>query len=188
MKNIIVALAISSLLAAGAQAAEPNKSQKVRPTYTYAGVKYFTQKLTDFDCSQDGLFIEGSYDIDGQLFARASLGDVDGDICGSTSFNASLGYRSAWGEASHLYGVIGISDISYDGGGDTGLNLGAGIRGYMVPGIEGYFEIGYSTLDDSDLSANLGGAYWFNGDFAATVDLGFGSEQRSIALGGRLAF
>lgn len=191
MKILMTAVVAASLLASGAYAAEPKNTQKVRPTYNYAGVKYFAQRLSlpNGDCSQDGLFIDGSFDINGQIFARGSLGDVTGDACGSTSLSASVGYRSAWGEASHLYGVVGFSDESHDsGGGDTGLVLGGGIRGYVVPGIEGYFEVDYSTLGDGDLFAKVGGAYWFNGNFSATADIGFGSDQRSFAIGGRMAF
>ncbi|HEY7773537.1 MAG TPA: hypothetical protein VIC26_10150 [Marinagarivorans sp.] len=190
MKKVMGAIIASSvLMASGVSVAEPYQQKKVRPTYNYAGVKYSTQRLDDFDCSQDGLFIDGSFDINGQVFARGSIGDVSGDVCGSTSISASLGYRSAWGEASHLYGVAGFTDVSADsGGGDTGLVIGGGIRGYMVPGIEGYFEVGYSTLGDGDLSMSVGGAYWFNGNFAATADVGFGSDQRSFAIGARMAF
>ena len=189
MKKLMTAVIAASLLASGAYAAEPTKTKKVRPTYNYAGVKYFTQRLSDIDCSQDGLFIDGSFDINGQIFARGSLGDVNGDACGSTSLSASVGYRSAWGEASHLYGVAGFTDVSPDSGsGEAGLVVGAGIRGYVVPGIEGYFEVDYSTLYDGDLTAKVGGAYWFNGNFSATADIGFGSDQRSFAIGGRMAF
>lgn len=189
MKKIVSAIIASSVLASAAYAAEPSKQKKVRPTYNYAGVKYSTQRLDDYDCSQDGLFLDGSFDINGQLFARGSIGDVSGDSCGSTSISASIGYRSAWGEASHLYGVAGFTDVSPDGGGgDSGLVIGGGIRGYMVPGIEGYFEVDYSTLGDGDLSVGFGGAYWFNGNFSATADVGFGSDQRSFAIGARMAF
>lgn len=191
MKHILVALLATTVMAAGANA-QQQQNKKVRPAYNFAGVQYFTQDL-DFgngaDCTQDGLFINGSFDINGAVYAHGSFGDVSGDFCGSTSLTAGVGYRSAWGEASHLYGTLAFSDISPDAGdGDTGLVIGGGIRGFMVPGIEGYFGVEHSTLGDGSTVANFGGAYWVNKDFSATLDIGFGSDQRSLAIGGRLNF
>lgn len=187
MKHVLVALLATTVFAAGANAQQQN--QKVRPAYTYAGVKYTSQDLDDYDCTQDGLIIDGAFDVNGAVFAHGAFGDVSGDGCGSTSLKAGLGYRSAWGEASHLYGKLAFQDVSPDvGDGDTGLVIGGGIRGFVVPGIEGYFEVEYSTLGEKSTDANFGGAYWVNKDFSATLDIGFGSDQRSFAIGARMNF
>lgn len=187
MKHVLVALLATTVFAAGAHAQQQN--QKVRPAYNYAGVKYFTQDLDDLDCTQDGLFVDGSLDVNGAVYAHGSFGDVSGDNCGSTTLTAGAGYRTAWGEASHLYGELAFRDSSYDsGGGDTGLVIGGGIRGFVVPGIEGYFGVEYSSLGDKSTTANFGGAYWVNKDFSATLDIGFGSDNRSLAIGARMNF
>ncbi|MDZ7923075.1 MAG: hypothetical protein U5M23_03260 [Marinagarivorans sp.] len=188
MKIIISALVMGSLMAAGAQAAQ-TQPKNVRPVYTYAGVKYVSQGLDDYDCRQNGIAIDGSLDLNGQAFVRAGLSDVSGGVCGSTSVNASVGYRAAWGSNSHIYGTLGAQQVSPDqGDSDTGLLLGAGMRGYLVPGIEGYVEVNYTTLGDGEIVLSGGGAYWFNANFAATLDLGVGADQNSFAVGGRLAF
>lgn len=191
MKHVLVALLATTVFAASAQAQQQH-NQKIRPAYNYAGVKYFTQDL-DFDngaeCTQDGIFIDGSLDINGAVFAHGSYGDVSGDGCGSSTLTAGVGYRSAWGETSHLYGTLAFTDTSVDAGnGDSGLVLGGGIRGFVVPGIEGYFEVEHSTAFDKSTVANFGGAYWVNKDFSATLDIGFGSDQRSFAIGARISF
>ncbi|WP_053980380.1 hypothetical protein [Marinagarivorans algicola] len=202
MKKLLSALMASSLLVAGsqvvvAQTYEKKPAKKVRPTYTYAGVKYTTQSLDDYEgngsnkeCTQDGLNINGSYDFGNQFFARGSFTDVSGDeACGSSSLNVSGGYKVAWGATSHVYGLLGFQNVSPDNGsGDSGLVLGGGIRGYVVQGIEAYFEVEHSTVFDGETSANFGGAYWFNKNFSVTGDIGIGAEQRSLAIGGRMSF
>ena len=187
MKKIIGAALAATMLMAGA--AEAQQQKKVRPSYTYGGVKYITQDLDDYDCTQDGLIVDGSFDIDGAFFVRGAFSDVSGDNCGSSSLKVGGGYRAAWGESAHIYGTASFMDISADaGGGDTGLVMGGGMRGYVSPGIEAYGEVEYSTLDGGGLAVNAGGAYWFNGQFAITGDIGFGSDARSFAIGGRMAF
>lgn len=193
MKKILASAVIGVCLTSGAAYAQyDDDDKKVRPTYTFAGVKYITQDLDDVnggECTQDGIIVDGSFDIDGAFFARAAMTDVTGDFCGSTSLRIGGGYRAAWGESSHVYGTVNFNDVSPDGGGgDSGLIIGGGIRGYVSPGIEGYAEVEYSTLFDGDLNFNAGGAYWFTGQFSATLDLGFGGDQRSFAIGGRFAF
>lgn len=196
MRKLLSAFIASSLLVAGsqvvvAQTYEKKHAKKVRPTYTYAGVKYTTQRLDDFGgCTQDGLNVNGSYDFGNQFFARGSFTDVSGDDgCGSSSLNVGGGYKVAWGATSHVYGLLNFQSVSPDNGSsDSGLVLGGGIRGYVVQGIEAYFEVEHSTVFDGETSANFGGAYWFNKDFSVTGDIGIGAEQRSFAIGGRMSF
>ena len=190
MKIFTGVLIVGSLIASGVQAAQ-TQPKNVRPVYTYAGVKYMSQKLEtdDYECRQNGVAVDGSLDINGQVFVQAGLSDVSGGGCGSTSVNAALGYRAAWGSNSHIYGTLGAQQVSPDeGDSDTALLLGAGMRGYLVPGIEGYVQVNYTTLNDGEVILSGGGAYWFNSDFAATLDLGIGADQSSFAVGGRLAF
>ena len=195
MKNLINALFAGVLLivlsqSALAQKAYDKKSyQKLRPTYSYAGVRYFSQKLDDFDCTQDGIAVDGSYDFGNPLFARASFSDVSGDGCGSSSLKVGAGYKAAWGASSHVYGLLSFVNTSPDlGEDDSGLGLGGGIRGYVSPGIEAYFEVEHITVFDGDTSANFGGAYWVNQDFSITGDVSVGAEQSSFAIGGCFNF
>lgn len=195
MKNLISALLASFLLVAGSQSALAQKAydkksyQKSRPTYTFAGVKYLSQKLDDFDCTQDGIVVDSSYDFGNPLFARASFSDVSGDSCGSSSLKVGAGYKAAWGASSHVYGLLSFVNTSPDlGEDDTGLAFGGGIRGYVSPGIEAYFEVEHTTVFDGDTSASFGGAYWVNQDFSITGDASIGAEQSSLAIGGRFNF
>ena len=177
----------AALLAASL--ALPAAAEKVRPTYTFAGLKYVNQDLDDFNCDQDGLLLDGSYDVDGAIFLRGSFSDVSGDNCGSSSFKLGGGYRVGWGETSHVYGALSFQDISPDQGrGDSGLTMAGGVRGYVAPGIEGYAELEYSTLGDGDLFLSVGSAYWFNGQFSVTGDITVGGDQTTFAIGGRMGF
>lgn len=187
MNKVLSVFCATVVMAASAQFV---CAEKVRPTYTYAGIQYINQDLDDNDCSQDGLQVEGSYDVDKAFFVQGSFADVSGDSnCGSSSFKAGGGYRAGWGETSHVYGLLSVQDVSVDvGSGDSGLTLAGGLRGYIIPGIEAYGEVEYSTLFDGDVSLNAGGAYWFNGQFSVTGDLSLGGDQTSFAIGGRMTF
>lgn len=192
MKKIIPIIIASSLMVSGAQAASYNNQntpKKARPTYNYAGIKYTSQKLDEFDCTQDGVNVNGSFDVNGQVFVQGAFGDVSGENCGSSSLIVGGGYRAAWGSSSYAYGKISFEDISPDvGDGDSGIVLAGGLRGFLVPGIEGYIEAAHHTAFDGATVINGGGAYWFNGQFAMTGDLSMGSDQFTWGIGARLAF
>ena len=189
MKNYMSAVAaVGALLSFSPVYAD----SKARPVYNYAGAKLVSQSVDvggSEDCRQNGIYIEGSYDVDGQLFVRGSFGDVSGDDCGSRSATAEIGYRTAWGEASHLYATGGVETIAPDvGSRDTGLVLAGGIRSYIVPGIEAYAELQYHSVNDDGAYLGAGAAYWFNDSVAITGDVTVGSENTAFGVGARVSF
>ena len=72
-------------MVSGAQAASYNNQntpKKARPTYNYAGIKYTSQNIDleneEEDCTQDGINVNGSFDVNGQVFVQGAFGDVSG--------------------------------------------------------------------------------------------------------------
>ncbi len=197
-KKLLCAAVASGLMAASAHAQYQNtgaynkpQTGGVRPTYNYAGLKYVVQKLDEYDCSQDGLNLEGSFAFTSQFFARGTFGDVSDSEgkCGSSSISFAGGYRAAWGSSSHLYGLVGFTSYTPDNGdGDSGLLLAGGLRGYVSPGVEAFGQVQYTSTGDGELGVAFGGAYWFNANFAITGDIGLGDGQSSFAVGGRLTW
>lgn len=158
--------------------------------YTYVGLQYLSQRLDDYDCTQDGLNIYGSLDIREGWFAQGSLTDVSGNRgCGSTSLSAGGGYRTAFSDTFDMYGTLSFESMSIDGGGsDSGVALAAGLRGFLRDQLESRFEVAHGTVADGYTEFNAGLAYWFTGQVAGTLDGAIGSNSNTIALGVRLNF
>lgn len=156
-------------------------------SYTYLGLAYISQDVDDYDCSQDGLQLYGSLDIDNDWFAVASLGDVSGSRCGSTRIAAGGGYKTAFNEQFDMYATLQFENISPDAGdGDSGLVLSGGFRGFFTRELEGVLELSHSTTGDATTGINLGGRYWFDNGIAATLDVGLGSDISQLMVGARI--
>lgn len=169
---------------------EPQAQQDQVPgiTYTYAGARYMTQEWDDW-CTQDGINLYGSLDIQDGFFARASYTDVSGDGCGSSMFTAGGGYHTAYSDSVDMYATLSFQSLSPDGGAsDSGIELAAGMRTYLKEQLEGSLELFHSTTGDSPTGIRGGLLYWFDEQFAVTGDLGLSSTTTTFAVGARMAF
>jgi hypothetical protein len=183
-KLLITSLAFGSVLLAHQAAA------KSPMDYSYAGVRYFDQRLDDADCSQDGLNIYGSLEINADLFAVGSVTDASGDNgCGSETISAGIGYQTLFGADGSLYGTVSYetTDVDY-GDGDSGLIGAVGIRGFVARALEAKIEAAHHTAFDGNTVINGGVAYWFNQQFAATGDVSLGTDVSTVAVGLRMNF
>lgn len=182
-KLLIPCMAITAALSAHSFAKSPMD-------YSYAGIQYFDQRLDDADCSQDGLNLYGSVEINADLFAIGSFSDASGDNnCGSETISIGVGYQTLFGADSSVYGSLSYEDTNVDfGNGDSGLIGAAGIRGFVARQLEAKVEVAHHTAFDGNTVINGGVAYWFNQQFAATGDVSLGSDVSTIAVGLRMNF
>ena len=158
-------------------------------SYNYASLQYVDQEVDDFDCSQDGLRIGGSFELNSDFFALGSIGDVSGGRCGSEAINAGIGYHTLFGADSSMYGALSVERISVDhGDSDNGLIAAAGLRGFIEKNVELKVELAHHTAFDGNTVLSGGVAYWFAPNFSATGDVGLGTESSEIALGVRMNF
>ena len=158
-------------------------------TYDYVGLQYTNQKLDDFDCTQDGLRGYGSLEIDSNWFALASITDVSGDGCGSTTVAAGAGYHAEYNKQFDMYGSLRFESTSPDkGDSDSGLIIAAGLRGIIAKNLEGRLELAHHTIYDGETGINGGVAYWFTPVFSATLDLDLNSNGETISAGVRMLF
>ena len=81
----------SILITSCALLSAPLSWAKSAVSYNYAGIQFLSQNLDDADCSQDGLNLYGSMDINSDFFAVGSLSDVSGGKCGSSTLSAGVG-------------------------------------------------------------------------------------------------
>lgn len=166
-----------------------------RPGYTYAGVGYVKQDLDiDYapDCTQDGLFLEGSLAFDGQLFGHLRHVDVTSDSgrCGSTSTSISAGFRNNYGNSSSVYAMASLVNRDYGPDSDAGLGISLGIRTMYQPDVELGFSVGYESIDDySQLYIDGSARYMIVPQFGLSIDLGINEDgNTSMGVGGRYYF
>ncbi len=158
-------------------------------SYNFAGLRYVSQNLDDFDCTQDGLNLHGSLDFNSGWFAQAGYTDVSGGGCGSSTLSALGGYRTPFNDIFYMYGKVGFESLSVDAGGsDSGLILAGGLRGMIQPNIELQLELGHHTVGDGDTNITGTGAYWFAPNLAGTLDLTLSSEGTALGIGARYNF
>ena len=158
-------------------------------SYDYAGIQYLSQNLDDADCSQDGLTLHGSMELDTEFFALGSYTDVSGDNhCGSETISLGGGYRTLFGADSSLYGTLSYENTSVDyGHSDSGLIAAVGLRGFYQPGLEAKIELAHHTAFDGNTVVTGGLVYWFAKNLSATGDISLGSEASGLALGLRMS-
>jgi len=184
-KSIVFALVLlsSGSLTASKAFAEPAVS------YSYGQLSYVSQNLDDFDCTQDGLAVEGSYAVNNEFFVVGSFADVSGGGCGSSTYSAGAGYRIAYTEDLSLYASLAIENTSVDfGDSESGLIVSVGGRGYVMENLEARVSLSRHSSFNGSTVLSGGVNYWFDQQFAVTGDLSFGSESTGVAVGVRMNF
>ena len=183
MKKISFAIAAVSLFGSASVMAKNVIS------YNYAGIQYIKQDVDDYDCTQDGLRLGGSFELNDDFFVLAAYSDVNGGRCGSENLSGGLGYRTLFGADSSIYGALSVENTSVDDGeSDSGLIAAAGIRGFVANNPELKAQLAHHTAFDGNTVLSGGVAYWFAPNFSVTGDVGLGSESSEAAAGLRFSF
>lgn len=159
-------------------------------SYNYAALQFVDQDVDDYDCNQDGLRLSGSLELNSDFFAIGSYSDVSGSSgCGAETLSAGLGYHTVFGADSSIYGTLAAENISPDhSGSDTGLVAAVGLRGFINNDLEAKVQLAHHTTFDGNTVLSGGIAYWFAPQFAATADVGLGSEASELGIGLRMNF
>lgn len=158
-------------------------------SYNYAALQFVDQDVDDYDCNQDGLRLSGSLELNDDFFAVGSYSDVSGGRCGSEAISAGLGYHQIFGADSSIYGTLSAENVSPDlGDSDSGLVAAVGLRGFINNNVEAKVQLAHHTVFDGNTVLSGGIAYWFAPQFAATADIGLGSEASEIGIGLRMNF
>jgi len=162
----------------------PVMSQGFLPTGPHVfNYNYVELKFVDVD-SANGFAVAGSADIRPNLavnaeFAALSAGSADLDLLriGVNSYIGSKAYR----QADWVFGA-GLDFADVNGSNEGGVFANAGVRYALTDAVELNGAVELSTLDDVDLSLELGALYEISTGFAALVEAEFG-EDTSIGLG-----
>lgn len=158
-------------------------------SYNYAGIQFVNQDIDDSNCDQDGLRISGSLELNSDFFAVGSFSDLSDGRCGADALSVGIGYHTLFGADSSLYGTLSVENVDIDNyDSDSGLVAAVGLRGFINQQVEAKVQLAHHTAFDGNTVLSGGIAYWFARNFAATADVGLGTEASEIALGVRMNF
>lgn len=158
-------------------------------SYNYAGIQFVNQDVDDYDCNQDGLRVNGSLELNSDFFAVGSFSDLSDGRCGADALSLGIGYHTLFGADSSLYGSLSVENVDVDyGDSDSGLIAAIGLRGFINQQVEAKVQLAHHTAFDGNTMISGGIAYWFARNFAATADIGLGSEASELGLGLRMNF
>ena len=163
--------------------------------YTFIEAGYVSADFDTggIDVDGDGFGINGSFAIADNYFAFAeysSLGfDFDIDL---NRLAVGGGAHFALSPTIDFVGTLSFRDYEVESGivtvSDSGLGIGAGLRGRMNSSFEWEAGIDYSDVSDSDISFGLDGRYYFTDSVAAGAGVTFDDDVTIYALGMRVEF
>lgn len=158
-------------------------------SYNYAGIQFVNQDVDNCSSNADGLRLSGSLELNSDFFALGSFSDLSDDRCGSNAISVGIGYHTLFGADSSLYGALSVENIDIDhGDSDSGLIAAVGLRGFINQQVEAKVQLAHHTAFDGNTVLSGGIAYWFARNFAATADVGLGTDASEIGLGLRMNF
>src|SRR3970040_2464195 len=192
MKRSLIALTPLAPLPFAASAAEGI-------SYTYVEGAYIATDTDGGDA--DGFAINGSGAIapNFHLFGGYSGQKTDDFVGGPTRFEgvdvdqwrAGLGYNHEISPAADLVTRIAYEKAEVQGGGSVdGYSVEAGVRGALMPNLEGYALAGYEDGDefDGDFYGRVGGQVKFNPTWGLSGDVKFADADTQYFIGPRITF
>jgi hypothetical protein len=165
-------------------------------SYSYLEGGYIRTELDDFDVNGDGLGIRGSYAFtkNAHGFATYSKQDFDFDISGDQwGFGAGLNFSLS--DRLDVVGTLAYVGVKLDAPGlpsvdDSGVELGAELRGRVNDALELHGGVSYVNLNDSgdDTSGTVGARIYLTKMFALGADASFNEGGTTWMIGARLDF
>lgn len=183
-------------LAAALAAALPLASHADVMDYSFAELGYVDTELDGdgIDVDGDGLALRGSLPVYENFFVFAGYQDLDFDL-GVDVSQLEVGGGGHWPLTNKidLIGKLGIVKTEVDVGqfddDDTGLMIGARLRGVVAPKfeLEGGFD--YRDIDVGDETTLVfEGRYFFVENVSGGLGVSIGDDVTSLGLNVRLTF
>jgi len=177
-------------------AALPLASHAETMSYSYAELGYVDTELDGdgVDVDGNGLALRGSLPVTPDFFVFAGYTDLDFDFDVDLSL-LEVGGGGHWplSDKIDLVGKLGIVKAEVDVGrfddDDTGILLGARVRGALAPKfeLEGGFD--YRNIDVGDeTTLVLEGRYFFMPQLAGGLSVSIGDDVTSLGINARWAF
>ncbi|HGX94202.1 MAG TPA: hypothetical protein ENK35_12910 [Candidatus Tenderia sp.] len=187
-KSLLNSAIIAGLLPLSASALDIPDLNEARPnqfSYNYAEIEY-----VDMDSGLDGFRLSASYDIKPNLaltgsLLRASVSRLDYNLV-----SVGAAYHARWVEFEQSDLIIHASLVNADlsrSDSELGVTFGAKVRASIKEELEIFGDLNYTTVLDGDLSLNIGAAYTFAPDLAATLNYQL-TDDDALSIGLRYYF
>ena len=155
-------------------------------TYDYLGIQYITQEWNS--CDQDGLSVNGSITLSGGIYAKGAYTDVDGDNCGSSTFEVGAGYHEPLTDNFDWYALLSYMNTDYGPGDDSGIAAEGGMQGYLSEHLESRLSFRHTSVGDGETTIGGGFSFWFSERLAATADASVGGDTTTLQAGAQYTF
>jgi hypothetical protein len=165
-------------------------------SYSYLEGGYVRTELDDFDVKGDGPGIGGSYAFTRNVhgFASYSKQDFDFDISEDQwAFGAGVNFSLT--DRLDVVGTLAYVGVKLDAPGipsidDSGVGIGAELRGRVNEALELHGGVAYTNLNDSgdDTAGTVGARIYLTKMFALGADASFNQDGTTWMLGARLDF
>lgn len=165
-------------------------------SYSYLEGGYVRTELDDVDVNGDGPGVRGSYAFTKNVhgFAAYSSQDFDFDISAEQwAFGAGVNFSLA--ERLDVVGTLAYTGFKVDAPGissvdDTGVEIGAELRGRVNNALELHGGVAYTNFNDGgdDTTGNIGARVYLTKMFALGADASFNQDGKTWMLGARLDF
>jgi hypothetical protein len=165
-------------------------------SYSYLEGGYVHSELDDVDFEGDGFGIRGSFAFTKNVhgFAQYSNLDYDFDIS-SDEYTIGAGVNFALSPRLDVVGRVGYVGVELDAPGissvdDSGVGVGAELRGLVTDTFELHGGVSYVNLNDSgdDTAGNVGARFYVTKMFALGADASFNEDGTTWMLGARVDF
>ena len=152
------------------------------------GIKYnFAEfRFVDVD-GGDGIEFGGSYRINQQFYAAASLQNLDLGPGDFDVLEIGGGYIVPHKNIDIAF-EVGLVDVDANGNSESGFSLAAGGRSYVTPEVELRAFVRHIDVVDSDTFIELGGDYFLNNNLSLGITLELASEADTMTFGARYYF
>jgi hypothetical protein len=179
-------IAASLLLIAGISIS-PAQARDVK--YNYIEGRYVLDAEANNNIDGDGISIGGSFRINKDFYAFGSYEALDLDFGNDVDTLAvGAGYiyplNTQW-DANFSLSLVNVDANNND---DNGFSLAAGVRGMMMPNIEGRATLTYIDVDDDDTFITLAGDYFFTTNLSVGLEVDLSGDLETVSIGARYYF
>jgi hypothetical protein len=165
-------------------------------SYSYLEAGYVHTELDDLDIDGDGPGIQGSYAFAKNVHGFASYAKQDFDFDISTDQWAfGAGVNVSLTDRLDVVGTLAYVGIKLDAPGipsvdDSGVGIGAQLRGRVNDALELHGGVAYTNLNDSgdDTAGTVGARVYLTKMFALGADASFNEDGTTWMLGARVDF
>ena len=161
-------------------------------SYNFLEGSFVDVEIDDSSVDGDGIRLEGSTQVGDTFFVSAEYEDYDFDFdIDGNVFELGGGYFHTMSPDLDFVATGQFVQVEVEDQDDDGLGIGGGIRARLADSLEVDAMLNWVDFDDigSDTYVDLRGRYYFNDQFAVSLNFDIGSDTfDAMGIGVRYNF